>query len=157
MPVVPQLAMGVLFVGLYLLELLQGPTIEPLFQLQQQDVYRQITGFLLMVYVLFQWRLAWRRMGRRKIDHKRELNLHMWLGVFTPLVLYVHSSQMGYGYQALFLGVFLTNVLVGLCSPALLKIRHKSYVVYWLVLHSGLAVLVPVLLTYHLYVIYFYD
>jgi hypothetical protein len=81
----------------------------------------------------------------------------MWLGAFTPLALYVHSSQLGHGYQALLAFIFLFNVLLGSCSPKLLKIRHKQYIVVWLVVHSGAAMLVPVLLMYHIYVIYFYD
>ncbi|WP_455212430.1 hypothetical protein [Kaarinaea lacus] len=156
-PIVPQVKIGVLFIALYIWEIVQGPTISSLFELQQQELYKQLTGFVLLTYVLFQWRLAWLRMSRKKMNNKRELGLHMWLGVLTPLVLYVHSSQMGYGYQALLMGVFLTNILVGLLSPTLLKIRYRFYVVYWLVLHSGLAILVPILLIYHLYVIYFYD
>jgi hypothetical protein len=152
-----QLLVGAWFIALYLLEVLQGPTIALLTQMQQNEIYKQITGFLLFAYVLCQWRLAWLRMSRAKVDNKRELNLHMWLGVFAPLALYVHSSQLGYGYQALLVGLFLFNVLMGLCSPKLLKIRYKTYVVVWLVVHSGIAVLVPLLLMFHLYVVYFYD
>lgn len=153
----PQMLLAVVFVSLYLLEALHGPTIIPLWELQQNNLYKQTTGFALLAYVLYQWRLAWLRMGREKFNQKFELSLHMWLGVFTPLVLYVHSSQLGYGYQVLLAGLFLFNVLVGLCSPKVMKIRHKQYVVIWLVVHSGIAMLVPVLLMYHIYVIYFYD
>ncbi|MGD8595343.1 MAG: hypothetical protein PVF82_21125 [Gammaproteobacteria bacterium] len=152
-----QVFVAIVFVSFYSLEALHGPTIKPLWALQQNELYKQFTGFALLVYVLCQWRLARLRMGGEKIDHKRELNLHIWFGVFTPLALYVHSSQLGYGYQVLLAGVFLLNVLLGLCSPKFLKIRHRQYVVVWLVVHSGIAILVPVLLMYHIYVIYFYD
>ena len=153
----PQIPVAIIFVSLYLLEAWYGPTIKSLWDLQQNDLYKQVSGFALLTYVLYQWRLARLRMSGEKINQNFELNLHMWLGVFTPMVLYLHSSQMGYGYQALLAGLFLFNVLFGLCSPKLLKIRHKRYVVAWLVVHSGIAMLVPVLLIYHIYVIYFYE
>jgi hypothetical protein len=155
--ILPQVLVAIIFISLYSLEAIHGPSIKPLWELQQNELYKQFTGFSLLAYVLFQWRLAWLRMRGEKINHKRELNLHMWLGAFTPLALYVHSSQLGFGYQKLLAGIFLFNVLFGLCSPKLLKIRHRQYVVVWLVMHSGIAILVPVLLMYHIYVIYFYD
>ena len=155
--IVPQVIAALVLVALYLLEALHGPTITPLLELQQNEWYKQITGFLLMAYVLYQLRLAILRMSHKKINNTLETNRHIWFGVFTPLALFIHSSQLGYGYQALLAGMFLFNVLIGLCSPKFLKIRHKSYIVVWLVIHSGIAVIVPVLLMYHLYVIYFYD
>ena len=54
----PQMLIAIVLVGLYLQEAFYGPTIKPLWDLQQNELYKQVSGFALLAYVLYQWRLA---------------------------------------------------------------------------------------------------
>ena len=156
--VAPQLMVGVPLLLLYMLEVLHETPLSRIFMGYQQDeVYKQITGFLLFAYMLLQWRLALVRTRGHNTLSSRILQTHIWLGVFTPCVLFVHAAQTGHGYQALLLSLFFGNVVLGLLSPKMIKVRHKNYVLGWLIAHVGLAVLVVLLLFYHLYVVYFYS
>lgn len=132
-------------------------TLTPLWliELQNNAVYKQITGFLLVAYVFVQWRLAYRRSKGQKINNKLR-DEHRVYGVCAPIFYYLHSVDIGFAYQALLSIAFLMNCLVGSCNPVTLKIRYRFYYPIWLFFHILLSVFIIPLSLYHLYIVYAY-
>jgi len=140
---------------LYIAQLQFDIKLEFLYELQQNSVYKQITGYLLFIYVAYQFRLAKVRNNIKMLAHV--ISLHKIQGVFAPLVLYIHSMQLGYAYQVLLSILFLSNCAIGLLSPQQLKTRNVTYSNVWLVAHVTIAVLVVALIFYHFYITYWYS
>ncbi|VAX01799.1 hypothetical protein MNBD_GAMMA22-150 [hydrothermal vent metagenome] len=149
------LTLGFTLLLLYLLQLISGYRLEFLYELQQNNYYKQITGYLLLLYVLYQFRLAKVRNNTEQLRYY--CSLHKMQGVAAPLVLYVHSMELGYAYQVLLSCLFLFNCFVGLVSPQQLKIRNALYVNSWLILHVSIAILIVGLVLYHLFITYWYS
>ncbi len=151
-----------IIIGLFFYTLLLAAwTIEwqwpALVELQQDNIYKQITGFLLMTFILMQWKLY---LARRKINPARAihaLKIHQWQGAMTPVFFYVHSSSLGYGFQMVLSLALLITTLSGLLSPSTTKIRNRRYLFSWLILHVSGACIALILLFYHLFISYTYS
>lgn len=83
--------------------------------------------------------------------------LHQRGGAFTPVLFYVHSIEIGYGYLAVLSWIFLGNMVVGVASPTGIKIRSRVYSVAWGVLHVTLAALTVLLGLFHGYIAFYYK
>lgn len=78
-------------------------------------------------------------------------------GGLAPLLFYVHSIQIGYGYLAVLSWIFLCNMLVGVASPVGINIRSRSYAASWVTIHVMLAILTVVLGLFHGYIALYYK
>lgn len=125
--------------------------------LQRGEVYQQVTGFLLLAYVILQGRLGFQRLRKPTIPFSSVLKSHKIHGVFAPVLFYIHSMDVGFAYQVVLTFVFLGNILVGYLSPQVIKLRRKWYILSWTILHVGLAILTLVLMLFHIYVVYYYS
>jgi len=151
------LLIGSLFLALYFTQLSFNLRWLWLDNLQSNEVYKQITGFLLLAYVTMQGRLGIQRLHNPNMPFRSLLANHKIHGVFGPVLLYIHSMDVGFAYQVVLTFVFLGNSLVGYLSPQAIKLRQKWYALIWTVLHVGLAILTLVLMLFHIYVIYYYS
>ena len=124
-------------------------------RLQTVDEFKYATGACLLLYVGWQWYLFLARQQGRKITLL--LPLHQRSGVFAPVLFYVHSMQIGYGYLAVLSWVFLGNIVVGLVTPAGIKIRSRAYTFSWGVVHVMLAALTVILGFFHGYIALYYK
>ena len=149
------LGMGLLL--LYIAQLMLELRWNWLVQLQQGEVYRQFTGYLLLSYVLLQARLGIKRVGGQTSKLRKEFDMHKIQGVFGPVVFYIHSVEVGYAYQLLLAFVFLGNCIIGYFSPHALQWRNKVYLLSWTITHISLAILTLVLMIFHIYVVYQYS
>lgn len=125
--------------------------------LQRGEVYQQITGFILLAYVIMQGRLGFQRLRNPNIPFASILKSHKLYGVFGPVLFYIHSMDVGFAYQVVLTFVFLGNSLVGYLSPQAIKLRKMWYILSWTILHVGLASLTLVLMLFHIYVVYYYS
>ena len=141
--------------ALFMLQSYYNLSPQFLVELQTNSAYKQITGFLLISCVLYQWRLAFARSQGIKSDMITKNN-HRFYGALIPLVYFIHSVEFGYAYQAVISIALLSNCIVGGCNPLSLKIKQKHYYSSWLVLHITLSVIILPLSIYHLYVVYLY-
>ena len=123
--------------------------------LQQNDIYKELSGFLLAILVIQQWRLG-RRYRTFPQQRERCRQWHMSLGTWSMLVFLLHSSQFGYGYQIPLAVAFLCNGLLGHLNPRSLKLRSPGYFTVWLTSHICLAMFISMLMAYHLYITYSY-
>lgn len=126
-------------------------------ELQRNEIYQQITGFMLLAYVIMQGRLGFQRLTKPNIPFRSLLANHKIYGVFGPALFYVHSMDVGFAYQVVLTFVFLGNSLLGYLSPQAIKLRVKWYTLSWTILHIGLAILTLALMLFHIFVVYYYS
>lgn len=125
--------------------------------LQANEIYQQVTGFILLAYVILQGRLGYQRLRYPGKPFAPLLKNHKLHGVFGPILFYVHSMDIGFAYQVVLTFVFLGNSLVGYLSPQAIKVRVKWYVLIWTILHVSLALLTLALMLFHIYIVYYYS
>jgi hypothetical protein len=82
--------------------------------------------------------------------------LHQTLGALAPLLLFLHSTRLGFGYLVVLSVVYLANNLVGLVNPSAFP-RIKSVLSVWTIVHIALSVLVVVLTAYHAWTALYYE
>ena len=152
----PWLALAAVLLTLFVMFHALDMTWPALAAWQQGSVFKQVSGYLLALSLAWQWRLAFLRGAAGSSDLRRHLKQHKWTGALLSLLLFLHCRNLGYGYQSILLGVLLGVVLLGIFNHQDLRIRRPGYAVFWSVAHIGLAAALPVLVLYHLYVVYSY-
>jgi len=150
------LKMGFLLLTLFIVQLIFDLHWVWLEQLQQNSVYKQATGFLLLFFILMQWQVPLHRF-KGELASKHLLLSHKTQGAIAPLLLYFHSVELGYAYQCVLSSVFLVNIAVGLLNYEILSIRNKIFRYGWIIVHISLAVATVFLAVYHLYISYVYN
>lgn len=148
---------GVALVTLYLTQLLLNLRWEWLDNLQSDELYRQVTGFLLFAYLLMQGRLGLKRFRKSETSFSALFYSHKIQGIFGPILFYIHSIDAGFAYQVVLTSVFLGNCVVGYLSPQAIPIKNKFYILSWTILHVGLAIATFMLMFFHMYVVYYYS
>jgi len=125
---------------------------------QQMDLmYKQWSGLVLMIYVIAQWYLSMLRvLGQGRIA-KYNYEIHKQLGVLAPLFFYAHSAKLGYAYLFWLSSVYFANVVVGLLNQEVIPARKKWFSYYWMILHVTLAVLITILMVYHVFISFYYQ
>jgi len=151
------LLMGSLMLVLYFTQLNLNLRWLWLDGLQNNEVYQQTTGFLLLAYVIMQGRLGFQRLNKKNIPFSSILKSHKIHGVFGPILFYIHSMDIGFAYQIVLTFVFLGNSLVGYLNPQAINLRKKWYILSWTILHISLAILTLILMLFHIYVVYYYS
>ncbi len=124
---------------------------------QADDVYKQLSGFVLVGYLAFQWRCSVLRNRGLMQQAAKLLSWHKQLGALAPVFFYAHAQHSGYAYlQALtlvYFGIFLT----GLCNVEITGIRGLWFRKIWITVHVGLATTLLLLLGFHIYISYAYQ
>jgi len=148
---------GMSLLALYLVQQQMGVTLELLNELQNNFDYKQISGYLFVLYLVYQWKLSRVRQGGTAIDKKSALRNHKYSGMLAPLFLFLHTTEIGTGYLGILSVVFLVTVFTGLINYENISLRHKSYLYSWLITHITAATLTSVLILFHVYVVYNYS
>ncbi len=146
---------GVLGVLLYLVQDILGLRWEWLADLQTVDLFKYVTGTALLFYMGWQWWLFYSRIKGRNL--RRLLSWHQKTGALVPLLFYLHSVEIGYGYLAMLSWIFLGNMLVGAASPLGIKVNNRYYTASWGVVHVSMAALTVVLALLHAYIAVYYK
>jgi hypothetical protein len=120
--------------------------------LQKVELYKQLTGLLMMAYLGHQWHLPVLRLLNRSKAAKDNYERHKILGALAPLVFYIHSTQIGYAFTALLATVYLGNVAIGLFNPETVRIKKNWFTQSWMVVHVALSLVTIVLVLYHIIV-----
>ncbi len=123
---------------------------------QHDSFYKQLSGFVLVTYLAHQWHLAALRAKGWNRRAGQELSRHRFAGTLAPLILYLHTQDFGHGFQIVLVGTFLALTATGLLHTHLVRSRVSRWQGAWLVIHIVLAVLLTVLLGFHVYVSYAY-
>ncbi len=128
-----------------------------LVQMQTNDLYKQISGFGLALFTLSQWHLSLFRMQRKLAMAHKELSRHRQWGVLAPVFFYLHAHSFGYAYLFLFSTLYLVNFGVGLLHPYTYRTRNRLLVNAQLVTHVSLSCFLTILLSYHVFISYWYE
>jgi hypothetical protein len=139
-------ALGVALLAAYLGQAAVQLQVPWLVALQAQDAYKVATGCVLLVYLAAQWSARRDRRG-----------LHELLGSFAPVVLYAHASRFAYGYLAWLAAVYLGVGGVGLLYRPIAAHRARRLFTWWFVVHLALAVLLVILVGYHVVIAIAYE
>ena len=125
--------------------------------LQADDAYKQISGFFLLGYIAFQWRLSISRAKAGTPVCRSILERHKLVGALAPLFFFAHSQQIGYAYLEALSLVYFAIFLTGLCHQEITQL-HKPFLGFtWVILHVGLSVVLLFLLGYHIYTSYMFE
>lgn len=151
------LLLGMTMLALFSAQLLLELRWEWLAQLQEGEVYRQFTGYLLLAYMLLQSRLGLKRVRNQARNLAKEFDTHKIQGILGPVVFYIHSIEVGYAYQMVLAFVFLGNCIIGYFSPHTIQWRSKVYLLSWTITHISLAIMCMVLMIFHIFVVYNYS
>ncbi len=125
--------------------------------IQRNELYKQLTGFALFIYIAEQWYLSiLRTRGKTRIS-RRFITIHKYLGVLAPVFFYIHSTQLGHAYLFLLSLVYLSNAAMGYTHHKYWNIKSKYYSYFWMITHVSLSVFVVVLMAYHMFIAFYYS
>ncbi len=148
---------GIVLTMLLIAQLTYPITIPELKALQSNDLFKQISGFTILILIFYQWRLTHLRNSKQGVKIKNVLRTHQWLGAIAPGLIFLHAPNVGYAYQSILIYSFIGLIFVGLCNYHVFKIRKKWYINSWITLHISLATLCLALMIYHIYITYTYS
>ncbi|WP_152286773.1 hypothetical protein [Flavicella marina] len=149
---------GLVLFSLYLLQELFQLKFEALETLQQRENYKRWSGLALGLIILAQWLLTFSRIIPKFRKNSGTINeIHKWIGVLSPIVLYIHSTQIGYGYLALFSYLFLANVLLGTVNLDVIKSSKDWIFKGWMITHVSISMCITLLLILHVGVVFYYK
>ncbi len=130
-------AVSLALTAAYLVQGLAGLHLPMLNELQSQFSYQFCSGTALGIYLGGQWLLALAR-SRKWRSSARLLRWHKSMGALAPAVLFVHSTEIGFGYLGVLSSVYLANVVVAAAGPDLLP-QRRAIRSAWIVLHVALS------------------
>lgn len=149
---------GHIFLGLgmatllaYLVQTSTGLSFPWLEALQENRSYRLWSGSALLSLIAIQW---WFLVPRLQGRRERSPTIHGWsayLGVLAPVVFFMHSTRVGYGYMFVLSSVYLANLLVGMLDKTRLGYRstQERFAKIWVVGHVALSIVTVLLSLLH--------
>lgn len=152
----PWLLTGALLIAAYLAQLVFAWRWESLAALQANETWKQLTGLVLVLFFVMQWRLSVARMGSAA-PATRLLTLHRDQGALAPLLLYLHAISFGYAYIRAMSIAFLGLVALGLLQQPLARLNSNRLNTAWLVVHVTLATALPFFIGYHAFNAFYYE
>lgn len=119
----PWLLTGILLMAAWVVQAIGGWRWEWLADFQDIETYKQLTGLILVLFFMMQWRLSVARM-RTAAPVARLLVQHRDLGALAPLLLYLHAMDFGHAYIRVMSVAFIILVALGLLQPSLARLNH---------------------------------
>ena len=154
---VPSLA-GLVLLLAFFLQYFLGWKWQQLEEWQQLELYKRWSGLALALLFGFQWMLTASRVlpGFRKYALQLA-TLHKWAGAISPLLFYIHSSGIGYGYLGLLTYVFVANTLIGLVNLELVRKNSLWLFNGWMITHVALSMVLTLLMGFHIGIVFYYK
>nr|VFK45275.1 MAG: hypothetical protein BECKTC1821E_GA0114239_104515 [Candidatus Kentron sp. TC]VFK49288.1 MAG: hypothetical protein BECKTC1821D_GA0114238_10744 [Candidatus Kentron sp. TC]VFK55678.1 MAG: hypothetical protein BECKTC1821F_GA0114240_100777 [Candidatus Kentron sp. TC] len=128
---------------------------EWLSRVQENDLYKQLSGVALLVIILQQWRFGLRRLADKSYT-MGFMDSHKLVGCILPIFILFHIRDLGIAYQRVLAIVILVNCLIGILNVEILRIGKPFFHNAWMASHIGLATIGLTLAFYHIYVVYLY-
>jgi hypothetical protein len=126
-------------------------------KLQTDNVYKQLSGFALVGYLVHQWRCSLLRNKGLMQKAAKLLHQHKLLGALAPAFFYAHAQHIGYAYLQVLSLVYFAIFITGLCNVEITRIHKHWFQVVWITVHVGLATALVFLLGYHIFISYAYQ
>lgn len=129
-----------------------------LLELQQDQMYRRWSGLALAIIIAFQWLLSVVRTSKKLRKHALSMqNIHKWLGAISPLIFYIHSMDMGYGYLLLLSYIFFSNTILGYLNLDVIKNDSEALFKGWMISHVALSLIITILMIFHIVMVFYYK
>lgn len=129
-----------------------------LYELQQDEMYKRWSGLGLALFIAFQWVLTLTRVVKKwRTKAMTMLTIHKWLGAISPLLFYIHSMAMGYGYLLLLSYIFFSNTLLGYFNLDIIKNNSDTLFKGWMIVHVALSIIISIMLVFHVAVVFYYK
>lgn len=149
---------GVLLLVLYVLQFALGLEWKWLAEMQRQQNYSRWSGFVLGIFIAFQWLLTLTRVIKRWRQASLKWTvIHKWIGAFSPLIFYAHSIEFGYAYLLLLSVIFVLNMLLGTINLDIIKSQKEWVFQGWMIAHVTLSVLITFIMLFHVGVVFYYK
>lgn len=149
---------GLFFLSAYLLQYVLGLEWIWLKNIQVDEYYKRWSGLVLAFFIIFQWLLTFSRVVKRFRKYSLKITeIHKWIGAISPLLFYIHSMDVGYGYLLLLSYVFLTNTLLGNINLDFIKSRKEWIFKSWMISHVALSIVIVVMMIFHVGVVFYYK
>ena len=123
---------------------------------QSTSTYKVVTGSILALFIASQWLLALCRWQSWNRLAKQTYAWHQRSGIVAPVLLFIHSSKLGFGYLLVLGGVYLANTILGLLSPQTFR-WLRSWQTPWMATHVALSILLVVLALYHAWTVFYFE
>jgi len=124
---------------------------------QENELYKQLTGLALVLLFIAQWRLTVARTRGTTPHPGRLLLLHRNWGVLAPLLLFLHASSFGHAYVQVMCLAFLALLALGLLQRSVVRLNLSWLTTSWLVTHIALAAMLMLLVGYHAFNSFYYE
>ncbi|UKM64406.1 hypothetical protein GSB9_00954 [Flavobacteriaceae bacterium GSB9] len=129
-----------------------------LFQLQQEEMYKRWSGLGLALFIVFQWVLTLTRVLKKFRKHAMSMQtIHKWVGALSPLLFYIHSISLGYGYLLLLSYIFFSNTILGYFNLDVVKNSSDAFFKGWMISHVALSIIVTIMLVFHVSMVFYYK
>jgi ferredoxin-NADP reductase len=150
---------GVALLAAFFLQHLLGLSWGPLSRWQELEGYQRWSGLGLALFMAYQWSFPVLRFQGPWKGRARQLKLHKRIGLLAPLVYFVHTSHVGYGFLSFLSSVFFANIALGAANPGWLSQpdMKRRYGYSWVIAHILLSVLTLSLMLLHVYISFSYH
>ncbi|MFD2726317.1 hypothetical protein [Hyunsoonleella rubra] len=129
-----------------------------LFEMQRGEMFKRWTGLVLALFITFQWVLTLTRTIKKwRLKAVVMQNIHKWLGALSPIVFYMHSATMGYGYLLMLSYIFLANTLLGYLNLDVIKSGNETFFKGWMITHVAASMVVTILMIFHITMVFYYK
>lgn len=149
---------GLVLLSAFFLQLLLNLQWTWLFELQQEEMYKRWSGLGLAIFILFQWLLTFTRVVKKWRKNAMKMqSIHKWLGALSPVLFYIHSMYLGYGYLLLLSYIFFSNTLLGYLNLDVLKNNSDLLFKGWMMTHVALSIIVTIMMVFHITMVFYYK
>lgn len=149
---------GLVLLSLFVIQFVFKLEWHWLLSLQQEEIYKRWSGLVLASLITLQWLLTLTRVVNKLRKHALKMtSIHKWLGAVSPLVFYVHSMSMGYGYLLLLSYLFFSNALLGFINLDVIKNKSDWIFKSWMIIHVAFSIIITVLMFLHIGVVFYYK
>lgn len=127
------------------------PAIEGWKALQSHDVWRAVTGSVMLAVLAWMWVFPVLRMRGCFAAARRMELTHRVVGGLSPLALLLHQRSLGYGLLCVLSALWVFNTVMGCCDKTMIRdpqLRPR-YAAVWLPVHVVVSMVVTALSLWH--------
>ena len=148
---------GVILFSGYLLQGVLNLQWKYLANLQLDESFKRWSGSALFVFIAMQWLLTLFRIKKWDSIALKAMKIHRWMGAVSPLVFYVHSMELGFGFLLILSITFFANVLLGFFHVTIIKVKANWYLQAWMIFHVAFSLFISMLAIYHIWIVFYYQ
>lgn len=149
--------LGILLFVAFIVQSIVQMAIEPLYTLQQDEIYKRWSGLGVTIFILLQWVLTLCRLTFKSKSTDRLMVIHKWMGALTPLLFFIHSMTWGYEITLVLAITFFFNFVLGLLNVQAIKTASPKIYSIWFGTHILLSVIITFLTILHIWFVFYFE